>query len=79
VKVARTVQSGGKSEDSIKGLPIAIRCKITRNEAFHGEVDVTIFEKGNTHNSDAAKAVRQREYATNQQAGATHKLVPLAG
>lgn len=32
-KLSRTVWSGGKAEDDIKGLPIAIRSEVTRYEA----------------------------------------------
>ena len=35
VKAACTVWSGGKSGDYIKGLPIAIRCKVTGYQAAH--------------------------------------------
>ena len=36
MKVACTVWSGGKSGDNFKGLPIAIRCKVSGHEAAHG-------------------------------------------
>ena len=36
VKAACTVWSGGKSGDYIKGLPIAIRCKVPGNQAAYG-------------------------------------------
>ena len=36
VKAARTVWSGGKSGDYIKGLPIAIWRQISGHEAVHG-------------------------------------------
>ena len=36
VKAACTVWSGGKSGDYIKGLPIAIWCEVTGNEAVNG-------------------------------------------
>jgi len=35
VKAARSVQSGGKSGDDFKGLPITIRRKISGHEAAH--------------------------------------------
>lgn len=35
MKVACTVWSGGKSGDNFKGLPIAIGCKITGNQAAY--------------------------------------------
>ena len=36
VKAACTVWSGGKSGDYIKGLPIAIRCKVAGYQTVHG-------------------------------------------
>lgn len=36
VKAACTVWSGGKSGDNFKGLPIAIRCKVSGYEAADG-------------------------------------------
>jgi len=36
VKAARSVQSGGKSGDDFKGLPITIRREKPGHEAVHG-------------------------------------------
>jgi len=51
VKVACTVWSGGKSGDYFKGLPIAIRCQVTRDQTAYGELDVNKSGK-EKHNPD---------------------------